>query len=172
MHRDRWISVRADRCVTEAGVEISPYYVLEYRDWVHVVAISEHNKVILLRQYRHGLGEVSLELPGGIMDSGETDPLSTGARELLEETGYRAGSSRLIARMSPNPATHTNHLHVVLCHCCEYVQKPSLDPTEQIETCIVDAHEVLSLIMNGTIVHGNHIASLMIAFKTIGFLHM
>src|SRR3981081_726450 len=88
IHRDRWISLRADDWVTESGVEIAPYYVLEYRDWVHVVAITPSREVVLVRQYRHAIGEVSTEIPAGALDPGETDSLAAAARELREETGY------------------------------------------------------------------------------------
>ena len=67
---DRWIRVRADDCVTPRGTEISPFYVLEYRDFAQVVATDEEDRVVLVRLYRHGRGEVSLELPGGIMNPG------------------------------------------------------------------------------------------------------
>lgn len=84
--RDRWISVHADDCVTAEGVEISPYYVLEYPDWVNVVALDEYDHVLLIRQYRHGLGRISLELPCGGAEPGEST-LDAARRELLEETG-------------------------------------------------------------------------------------
>jgi hypothetical protein len=59
IHKDRWISVRADDCITADGVDVSPFYVLEYPDVVLVLAITADNQIILVRQYRHGLGDVT-----------------------------------------------------------------------------------------------------------------
>ena len=73
--------MRADDCETASGIAVSPYYIVEYPDWVQVVAIDQHDHVLLVRQYRHGLGEFSLELPAGNMDAPERDPLAhRGAR--------------------------------------------------------------------------------------------
>ena len=72
--RDRWIDVRADRCVTPSGVEISPYYVLRYPDWVHVVALTPERGLVLVRQYRHGAGQWFLELPAGGLDGRDASP--------------------------------------------------------------------------------------------------
>jgi len=108
VYRDRWISVRADDCVTASGVEVKPFYVLEYPDWVHVVAVDRYDHILLVRQYRHGLGEVSLELPGGMMDRMDVDPVAAGMRELLEETGTgakRLGWSPACRRTRPRTTT-------------------------------------------------------------------
>ena len=78
---DRWIRVRADDCATAAGVRVAPYYVLEFPDFVHVLAETVSGQIVLVRQYRHGIGASSLELPGGVMDPGESDILVTAARE-------------------------------------------------------------------------------------------
>ena len=108
-----WIRLRAERCVTRRGAVLDPFYLLDYPDWVHVAAFDEEDRLLLVRQYRHGAGKVSLELPGGVMDTDETDPLAAGARELMEETGYVAGSLTHLARLSPNPASHTNGVHII-----------------------------------------------------------
>lgn len=161
--RDRWISLRADHCVTQRGVVLDPFYVLEYRDWVHVVALDEADRLLLVRQYRHGAGEMSLELPGGVMDEGETDPVAAGARELLEETGHEAASIRHVTRLSPNPASHTNRVHVLLAEGARLVAPLKLDSSEDIAVELVPWREALDLALAGGMLNVQHVGLLAIA---------
>jgi 8-oxo-dGTP pyrophosphatase MutT (NUDIX family) len=161
--RDRWISLRADRCVTARGATLDPYYVLEYPDWVHVAAFDEDDRLIMVRQYRHGAGVVSLELPGGVMDAHESDPCVTGARELLEETGHVAADMRHLARLSPNPATHSNHIHILLATQARRTRSPELDASEDIVVEHVPWRTALDLALSGEMIHSQHIAFLFIA---------
>ena len=163
--RDRWVSLRADDCITPSGVEVAPFYVLEYPDWVHVVAIDSDDHVVLVRQYRHGLGDTTLELPGGIMDASDGDPAATAARELVEETGYTAPSFRRLASLSPNPATHTNRLHVVLAEGARPTRQPTPEPDESITVVRMPADEALRLALGGDMVHAQHVAALLIGLK-------
>lgn len=160
---DRWISLRADHCVTQRGAELDPYYVLEYPDWVHVVALDEDDRLLLVRQYRHGAGVVSLELPGGMMDPGESDPVTAGARELLEETGHVAQSMRHLARLSPNPASHTNSIHVLLAQQASFARPLSLDQTEDIAVERVPWRDALRLALTGEMLNVQHVGLLAIA---------
>jgi 8-oxo-dGTP pyrophosphatase MutT (NUDIX family) len=161
--RDRWISLRADHCVTQRGVELDPYYVLEYPDWVHVVALDESERLLLVRQYRHGAGAMSLELPGGVMDPQESDPLVAGARELLEETGHVAASMRHLTRLSPNPASHANSVHLLLAEGARAVAPLTLDDSEDIVVERVPWREALELALGGAILNVQHIGLLAIA---------
>lgn len=142
VHRDRWIHVRADDCLTANGIAVAPYYVLEYPDSVHVLALAG-DEVVLVQQYRHGLGAVTLELPGGLMDPGERDPLITAQRELLEETGFAADSFRLVGRLPQNPATHTSHMHVVLALGARQVGAPRPDATEDLRVRLVPVPDLV-----------------------------
>lgn len=168
--RDRWISVRADDCVTSSGVEIAPFYVLEYPDWVHVVAIDAEEHILLVRQYRHGYGGSTLELPGGVVDATDNDPLTAAARELMEETGYAAENLRLLASLSPNPATHTNRVHVVLAHPVRHMGPASPEPSESITLVRVPVAEAAAMALGGELAHAQHVGLLMIALKAANFL--
>ena len=161
--RDRWLTVRADDCVTAEGVEIAPYYVLEYSDWVEVVALDTEDNILLLRQYRHGLGRVSLELPGGAMDARDTDPLQAAARELREETGFSAAEWLHVASLSPNPATHTNLCHIVLARGIECNSVPDDDPTERIHLIRLPIREAIRLALAGEMIQAIHVAALTLA---------
>ena len=87
--KDKWIDVKADVCERPDGMIIEPFYIYGFPDFTCAVAITNDNKIILERIYRHGLDLVATELPGGCVDKQDTDPTITIARELLEETGYR-----------------------------------------------------------------------------------
>lgn len=170
--RDRWISVRADHCVTAEGTAVSPYYVLEYPDWVHVVALDGEENVVLVKQYRHALGRISLELPGGAMDVSDENAVAAAARELLEETGFgNAGRMTLVGSHSPNPSSHANLMHTVLAENVVEVQPPLFDDIEILEVERVPYREAVRLAMSGAIMHSMHIASLLLglsAAKKIG----
>ena len=79
--RDRWIDLRADDCLTSDGHVVAPYYVLRWPDWVQIVAIDDEDHVVLIEQYRHGLGIISLELPSGAIDAADASPIAAGKRE-------------------------------------------------------------------------------------------
>jgi 8-oxo-dGTP pyrophosphatase MutT (NUDIX family) len=161
--RDRWISVRADGCVTARGATLDPYYVLEYPDWVHVAAFDDEDRLVMVRQYRHGAGVITLELPGGVMDAHESDPLETGARELLEETGHVAAEMRHLAKLSPNPASHSNSAHILLATHARAIRAPEPDAGEDVVVELVPWRRALDMALAGEMIHSQHVAFLFIA---------
>ena len=160
VHKDRWISLRADDCVTDEGAVVAPFYVLDYPDWVEVVALDAENQVLLVRQYRHGLGDFSIELPAGGMDPTDADPVVAATRELLEEAGCR-GVMTLIGETRPNAGTHSNRIHIVLARDVVQVSEPVDDPTERIERLWVPAAEALRMALAGEMTVGMQVASLL-----------
>jgi 8-oxo-dGTP pyrophosphatase MutT (NUDIX family) len=165
--RDKWLNVRADDCTTNEGVVVAPFYVLEYPDWVQIVAVDMNDEIVLVQQYRHGLGVVSLELPAGAFEPTDAGPLEAAARELAEETGCVAASLRLIASLSPNPASHNNRVHVVLAQGVERRQTPEFDPTERLRIVRSPMNEVVRLCLASEIVQAIHVASLCLALSAI-----
>lgn len=154
--RSPWLSVRADECTTVRGHDVSPFYVLELSDFVHVLATVK-DQVVLVRQYRHGASEWTLELPGGAMDTGENDPVAVAARELREETGYRGGTWTYVMALSIDPARYANRLHFVRADSVSAgAAKP--DATEDIETVLVSRDEALQLVRSGKIINAAHAA--------------
>ena len=167
VHKDRWIHLRADDCVTDEGAVIAPYYVLEYRDWVELVALDAGNNVLLVRQYRHALGDISTELPAGGMDADETDPVEAARRELLEEAGC-AGTLTLLGETRPNAGTHTNRIHIILARDVVKVAEPKDDPHERLETLWVSAAEALRMALAGEMTVGMQAASLLRGLAAAG----
>jgi len=171
--KDRWINVRADHCVTPAGIEISPYYVLSYPEWVHVVAITDADDLVLVRQYRHAAGTLTLELPGGALDPSETDPEQTARRELQEETGFTAPHWERITSLHPNPATHTNRVHFYLALNAVRTGGQALDPGEDGLTVeLLPMQVVLDGLFSGLLDHAAHASGLLLGLAAAGRLNL
>ncbi len=167
--RDRWIDVRADRCLTGAGVEIAPYYVLHYPDWVHVVALTEDDCVVLVEQYRHGVASNVLEMPGGAVDRDDAGVLAAARRELREETGFGAAAWEEVSSLFANPATQTNRLHTVLATGAVRVADPQLEDGEAGMTvsCLPVA-EVLAGLAGGLLGQSMQVSGLLLALAKAG----
>ncbi len=128
--------------------------------------------MLLVRQYRHGLGRISLELPCGGVDPGES-VLEAARRELLEETGYGdARSMTLVASISPNTATHSNLDHTVVAEQVLAIGKPVLDATEVLELQRVPYREALNLALQGAIMQATHVASLILGLGALGKIRL
>tara|TARA_R110000868_G_scaffold132381_9_gene343352 strand:- start:5857 stop:6396 length:540 start_codon:yes stop_codon:yes gene_type:complete len=136
--------------------------VLDFLPWVNIVAITEDDQVLFVRQYRQGVDEVTLEIPGGAVDPGE-DPLVAAKRELKEETGHEAREWQKLGVVDPNPAFQTNHCHVYLAKGCIKVCEPSLDPLEELEVETHARTKIASLVSEGEIKHSLVLSSFLLA---------
>ena len=159
---DRWINLLAEKCQTSEGVEVAPYYVLDYSDWIHVVALTPEGRIVLTRQYRQGVRAFSVELPGGNMQDGET-PVEAAARELAEETGYAGEPGQMIATNWVNAASHRNSVHTILIRGARKTQAPRADPAEIVDAFEVSWNEAMELALRGGIQAALHVASILLA---------
>lgn len=160
--KDSYLRVRKDTR-TAPGFGNHDFYILEYPDWVNVVALTEEEQIVLVRQFRHGLGTVTLETPGGIVDPGE-EPCQTAVRELAEETGYAPAQLSLLAKVSVNPAIQNNYCHLYFARGCRRVRDQALDGTESIAVELVHWKELPQLLARGTIDHSLNCLALQLAF--------
>ena len=169
LFNEPWLTVRKEKCELPNGKLMKAYYTLEYPAWVTAFALTKDNKVLFVKQYRHGLGVVSTELPGGVVDAGETVEQAI-ARELKEETGYVFDSLEMIGNISANPATTNNYMHMFIAKGGEKVAEQNLDETEEIEVLLYSIDEVKELLKNHQIVQALHTATIFYAFEKLGLL--
>lgn len=166
--RAPWATLRVDTCRMPDGTVIPDYYVLEYPDWVNVVALTEDNKVILVRQYRHAAGEEMLEIPGGVIEEGET-PAEAARRELLEETGYEFDTIEFLSELYANPATATNKTHCFLARGGRKVSEQNLDRGEEIIIELVSVDELKQLVLDNEFGQALHTSGIFYALRRLGY---
>jgi 8-oxo-dGTP pyrophosphatase MutT (NUDIX family) len=168
LFNDLWFKVRKDKCETTAGKIINPYYVYEFPTWVTAVPVTEDGKIIIVRQYRHALGEVCIEIPGGCVDDSDVDYESAIRRELMEETGYEFSSYDYLGKISANPSTNSNLMHMFLARNGRKVAQQSLDANEDIDVDLMTIDEVKKLIRENKIIQAMHVTCLMYALERMG----
>ena len=167
---DAWIRLRSDNCLTAAGQSVDPYYVLEYPPWVTVFPVTVSGELVLVRQYRHAMRRVLLELPGGAVDKVDTDATAAAERELAEETGYTGKNFTEIAQFAPNPGSQTNVSHVVIGTDLEQTTNQNLDSSEEIQVVLMPLEQVASELQKGSFVHATHVAALYRGLHHLGLL--
>ncbi|HEX8500703.1 MAG TPA: NUDIX hydrolase [Pyrinomonadaceae bacterium] len=148
----RVFKVRRDISADPRDGRAHDFYVIEAPDWINVIPLTKAGEVVLIEQHRHGSGEISLEIPGGMVDPGE-EPRETAARELLEETGYEAREVVPLGRTRPNPAIQNNWIHTFLAPDVERRGEPSNAGTEQTRVRLVPLERIPALIAGGEITH-------------------
>jgi ADP-ribose pyrophosphatase len=164
-----WLTVRRDTCQMPNGHIVPNFYVNEYPDWVNVFALTEEGKVIMVKQYRHGAGAESIELPGGVAERGE-DMEWACKRELLEETGYECTGWEYLGKISANPSTTNNFTHMFLARNGIKVASQNLDDEEDLEVMELTIDEVKELLYGHKILQSLHTNNIFFALHNLGQL--
>jgi ADP-ribose pyrophosphatase len=165
LHNYRIVNVRADSSISPRTGKEHTFYVIESPDWVNILPITADNHVVLIRQYRHGNDEITLEVPGGMVDAGE-EPQTAAERELREETGYASDDVIYSGNVAPNPALFNNTCYSFVARNARLVGAQAFDGTEDIAVELVPLADIPALIRNGTIRH----ALTVTAFHFLGLL--
>ena len=151
-------SFRTDRARSpRTGLE-HDCYILESTPWVNVIPLTPQNEVILIRQYRHGIRNLTLEIPGGLVEGHDT-PEAAAKRELCEETGYQAAEMISLGSVLPNPAIQNNRCYTFLAKDVFLAGKQKLDVMEDIEVLSRPLSEIPPLIRKGEINHSLVVAA-------------
>src|SRR5215217_753956 len=161
-----YAGIRIDRCELPNG-HILDCQLLAYADEIMIFALTKQQEVVLIRQYRHGVQQVILALPGGSVDEGES-PLEAAKRELMEETGYSSETFIEVGCASPNPAIHTNKIYFFLALDAEQAGNQSTDDTQSIEVSLMPLQEVIGMARSGDLIHSLNISTL---FFVLEHLH-
>ena len=164
-----WCQVRQDEVELPNGVILDDYFVNVRPDIALVLAITPQREIVFVRQYRHGISEILLELPGGSFNPQLEDGLTAARRELEEETGYVAERTNLIATLYDNPVKDTNKIYLVLAENAQPSGTQQLDITEDVEIVLIPVTEVLEKISTGEICVCGTIAALFLGLNLLAF---
>jgi len=140
------------------NAKVGEFDVIECLNWVNVVAITPDKKMVLIKQYRQGTDQVTIEIPGGAVHRGE-DPKLAAIRELREESGYTSNNWVHIGRLDANPAFMTNYCDTFLAIDAIKTHELELDPFEEIEVELHGVEEISEMVKSGTITHSIVVAA-------------
>jgi 8-oxo-dGTP pyrophosphatase MutT (NUDIX family) len=149
----RIFSLRKDRNRSPRDGNEHDFFVLESGDWVNIIPITADNHIVLIHQHRHGINDVTLEIPGGMVDADDPSPLHAARREMQEETGYDSDDVIQIGAIHPNPAIQENRCHTFLARNVEKRFDTHFDTTEEAEVILVPAVQIPDLVRQGKITH-------------------
>jgi len=146
------------------GQPTHAFHVLESNAWINVVPVTEAGEIVLVRQFRHGIQEPTIEIPGGMVDRRDRDPAAAAVRELMEETGYAGAPPELLGIVSSNPAILTNRTHCFVIRNAKPARAPAPDPHEDVTVELSPAAQVREMVLKGEIHHSLSACALMLYF--------
>ena len=160
LYRESWFTVRKDVCEKPDGKIVDPYYVFEFPEWATALPLTQEGKVVIVKQYRHALGEICIELPGGCIDDTDGSPEEGIRRELMEETGYTFDQVHNLGVISANPSTNNNLMHMFVATGGRKVAEQVLDHNEEIEVFEISIEDLKELIQQRKILQSMHLSTI------------
>ena len=162
-HRGGIFNYRQVERVSPEGDKRGVFDIFEFANWVNIVAITADQKLVMVEQFRHGIGKITTEIPGGAVDKNE-DYKTAAIRELREETGHQSNNWKLLGQVHPNPAIMNNVCQIFLALDCEKTADTQFDPLEDIEIKLWDLKDLPRFLKEGRIVHSLVVAALQLYY--------
>ncbi|MBF6627761.1 MAG: NUDIX hydrolase [Proteiniphilum sp.] len=160
LHKRPWLTVRKEKLEMPNGNVVPEYYVLEYPDWVNIIAITKEGEFILVQQYRPGIGKTCFELCAGVCEEEDPSPLASAQRELLEETGYSGGHWKEFMRVAPNASAANNYSWCFIAEGVVKTGNQALEESEDITVHLFSYDEVRALLTSEQIIQATMAAPL------------
>lgn len=160
LYKEPWLTVRKQRMQMPNGNIVPEYYVLEYPEWISVIAITRDDRFVLIRQYRPGIERTCFELCAGVCDETDASPLESAKRELWEETGYGNGTWQEYLVSAPNASSTNNYSHCFLAQGVEKIDSQHLEDSEDITVHLLSFDEVKEVLYTHEIVQATMTAPL------------
>lgn len=148
----RVFALRTDRARSPRTGNEHDFFILESSSWINVIPLTAHDEVVLVKQYRHGIRDVTLEIPGGLVEMNDT-PETAAQRELYEETGYEAEEMILLGSVHPNPAIQCNRCFTYVARGACKTGRQQQDEKEDIQVVLRPLKDIPVLIRDGEITH-------------------
>lgn len=160
LHKRPWLTVRIEKLEMPNGNVVPDYFVLEYPNWVNIIAITKEGRFILVEQYRPGIGKTCIELCAGVCEEKDPSPLVSAQRELLEETGYSGGQWKEFMRVAPNASAANNYSWCFIAEGVEKTGDQTLEESEDITVHLFSYDEIKTLLTSDQIVQATMAAPL------------
>jgi 8-oxo-dGTP pyrophosphatase MutT (NUDIX family) len=141
------------------------FFILDAPNWVNIIPLTAAGEVVMIRQWRHGISEFTLEVPGGMVDPEDISPMHAARREMVEETGYDADTIIELGKVHPNPAIQGNVCYSFLAEDLRNVGQPESLGAEETEVALIPLVDIPGLIASAGIMHALTIAA-------FSFLHL
>ena len=169
VYQKKWMKIKEEACKLPNGQIIDPYIIVDVPNFCNVFVVTANDEVIMVKQYRHAAGIISIEMPGGMIDEGE-DPMVAAAREMQEETGYTADQLELLFTISPNPPLESNLAWFFLAKNAVQNRQIVLDQFEDIELIKYTRSEFMQHLVQNEFTHGMQLGAMFAAAIKLGWL--
>jgi 8-oxo-dGTP pyrophosphatase MutT (NUDIX family) len=163
----KYLRLRSDRVALPSGAIVEDYFIRESRGFSVIFAMTPASEILLVRQYKHGIGEIVTELPAGMIDEGES-PEACAVRELIEETGYTGSPPELVRTFFADPTNANARFFLFVVRDARPTHPQAFDVTEDIDVLLASADEVHAMALDGRIGAGSQVAAVLVALAHLG----